>query len=160
VNVSFACPSCERPDRLELNRDHDWQCAGCDDRLRVPAPAADLERCVICGTGEIYKKKDFPHWLGMAILVGACAVSVITYWLYEPFWTWVILIGSATFDGILYLLVGDALVCYRCNAHYRGFQAKDTHQPFEITIGERYRQERLRRAQLKATMGADDSASS
>ena len=51
-------------------------------------------------------------------------------------------LGSALFDGLLYLWVGDALVCYRCNAHYRGFQAAAHHQPFEITTGERYRQER------------------
>jgi len=151
VNVCFSCPECDRPDRLELDSARDWQCAGCDQRLRLEAGDPVLPRCVVCGTAELYKKKDFPHWLGMSILVGACLLSVITYWLYEPVWTWVILIGSATFDGILYLGVGDALVCYRCNAHYRGFRAADSHQPFEITIGERYRQERLRRQRLLAT---------
>jgi hypothetical protein len=45
--------------------------------------------------------------------------------------------------------VGDALVCYRCNAHYRGLAASPEHRPFELVIGERYRQERIRREQLK-----------
>jgi hypothetical protein len=40
-------------------------------------------------------------------------------------------------------------VCYRCNAHHRGVQATATHQPFEITIGERYRQESLRQERLR-----------
>jgi hypothetical protein len=131
----------------------DWQCAGCDHRMHLEAAGTALPRCIVCGNGELYKKKDFPHWLGMSILVGAFVLSVITYWLYEPVWTWVILISSALFDGLLYLSVGDVLVCYRCNAHYRGLQASDLHQPFEITIGERYRQERLRRQQLKETRG-------
>jgi hypothetical protein len=134
---------------LDLARD--WQCPGCDQRLRLEAGDPGLPRCAVCGNAEIYKKKDFPHWLGMSILAGACMLSVITYWLYEPLWTWVILVGSAAFDGVLYLWVGDALVCYRCNAHFRGFLATDLHQPFEISLGERYRQERLRRELLQAT---------
>jgi hypothetical protein len=144
VNVCFSCPVCDRPERLEIARARDWQCGGCDHRMHLEPGDPTLSSCGVCGNNELYKKKDFPHWLGMSILVGACFLSVITYWLYEPVWTWVILIGSATFDGLLYLCVGDALVCYRCNAHYRGFRAANSHQPFEITIGERYRQERLR----------------
>jgi hypothetical protein len=37
------------------------------------------------------------------------------------------------------------VVCYRCDAHYKGFKATDEHKPFELTVGERYRQERIRR---------------
>ncbi len=150
MNVCFSCPECDRPDRLELAGARDWQCVGCDHRLHLDASDPALPHCLICGTAEIYKKKDFPQWLGMSILVGACVLSAITYWFYEPLWTWVILIGSACFDGLLYLMVGDVLVCYRCGAHYRGFQAGEGHLPFEITTGERYRQERLRRERLKA----------
>ena len=149
MNVCFSCPGCDRPACVELDHACDWQCAQCDQRLHLNVGEADLPHCVVCGNSELYKKKDFPQWLGMSILMGACFLSVLTYWLYEPVWTWIILIGSALFDGLLYLWVGDALVCYRCNAHYRGFQAAAGHQPFEITVGERYRQERLRRALMR-----------
>jgi hypothetical protein len=159
VNVCFSCPECDRPDRAELGPARDWQCPACDHRLTLEAADPALPRCLVCGNGEIYKKKDFPHWLGMSILLGACVLSVITYWLYEPVWTWVILLGSAAFDGLLYLWVGDVLVCYRCNAHYRACQATADHQPFEITIGERYRQERLRLARLRAAAGAGKETS-
>jgi hypothetical protein len=60
-------------------------------------------------------------------------------------------------DGVLYLCVGDVLVCYRCNAHYRGCQAGKEHLPFELSTGERYRQERTRRAHLRAGSGAAGS---
>jgi len=86
----------------------------------------------------------------MTILVGACVLSVFTYFLYLPVWTWAILIGSAAFDGLLYLWVGDAVVCYRCNAHYRGLAQSTPYPPYELTIGERYRQERLRRERPKS----------
>ena len=57
--------------------------------------------------------------------------------------------GTAVFDGLLYLLVGDVTVCYRCGAHYRGFPPHPAHQPFDLGVGERYRQERIRRELLK-----------
>lgn len=103
----------------------------------------------MCGNHELYKKKNFPHWLGMSLLVLACVASVIAYGLYEKWLTWAILIGAAVFDGILYLCVGDVVVCYRCNAHYRGAATTAAHPPYELTIGERYRQERIRREQMK-----------
>jgi hypothetical protein len=85
----------------------------------------------------------------MAILTVACLASAVTYALYYQWLTWAILIGSAVFDGLLYLWVGDVLVCYRCGAHFRGLAAEKEVEPFELEIGERYRQERLRREQLK-----------
>jgi hypothetical protein len=105
--------------------------------------------CAICGNAELYKKKDFPHWLGLTVLSVACLASVVTYYFYLPWWTWAILIGSAAFDGLLYLAVRDVIVCYRCGAHYRGVAPNPAYQPFELGIAERYRQERLRREQLR-----------
>lgn len=85
----------------------------------------------------------------MTILVGACVASVLTYGWYQVYWTWAILIGSALFDGLLYLWVGDVVVCYRCNAHLRGTRSTEAHKPYELGTAERYRQERLRRELLK-----------
>jgi hypothetical protein len=118
--------------------------------VRVPAdvdPA--LDECPLCGGHELYKKKDFPHKLGMGILVAACMASCVTTLLYQWWLTWGILIGSAAFDGTLYLLVKDVVVCYRCQAHFHGVPVREHHQPFELTIHERYRQEKLRREQLQ-----------
>jgi hypothetical protein len=150
VNIRFACPACERPGRIDLPGPGTWQCPGCDHQAQVPAAAAGepVASCLLCGNAEIYKKKDFPHWLGMTILTGACLASVVPYWLRYPSLTWAILLGSAAFDGVLYLCVGDVSVCYRCGAEYRGFPVCPDHKPFELSTGERYRQERIRREQL------------
>ena len=48
---------------------------------RAGVRPADAVR--LCGNGELYKKKDFPHGLGMAILALACLASTLTYWLYS-----------------------------------------------------------------------------
>jgi hypothetical protein len=119
--------------------------------VRLPAEGVDpaLPACVVCGNHELYKKKDFPHGLGMGILAAACVVSTVFYLLYEKTLTWAVLLGSAAFDGLLYLWVGDVVVCYRCHAHYRGVRPNAEHKPFELTVHERYRQERLRREQLE-----------
>jgi hypothetical protein len=146
VNVSFSCPVCERPGRAAAPGE--WQCPQCDHLLRLAGDPA-LPACAACGNPEPYKKKDFPHGLGMGILVLACVAATVTYARHEFYTTWAILIGSALFDGLLYLWVKDVIVCYRCQAHHRGVPANAAHQPFELTTHERYRQERLRRDQLK-----------
>jgi hypothetical protein len=106
-----------------------------------------LTACAVCGNHELYKKKDFPHGLGMGILVLACVASTLSYWLYDKVLTWAILLGSAAFDGLLYLWVSDVVVCYRCGSHHC-VEAQPEHKPFELTIHERYRQERMRQQQV------------
>ena len=56
---------------------------------------------------------------------------------------------------LLYLLVRDAIVCYRCGAHYRGYDDDDSHTPFNLEIHERYRQEAARQ-ELKGVNKAVD----
>lgn len=151
MNIRFDCPTCGCPGRLDLPGAAGWHCPQCDHVLTLPEGGVGqaLPACVICGNPELYKKKDFPHGLGMTILVLACLASTVTYGLYDKWLTWTILIGSAAFDGLLYLWVKDAIVCYRCHAHYRDVSPNPEHKPFELTIGERYRQERIRKEQVK-----------
>jgi hypothetical protein len=160
MNVRFDCPCCAAPARAALPGPPDWQCPACDHRLRFEfsAGACAPSACVVCGNGEFYKKKDFPHGLGMAILVVACLASFFTYGWYEKWLTWAILLGSAAFDCLLYLWVGDAIVCYRCGAQYRGCQPGEEHLPFELSTGERYRQERIRRELLESQRRASGPA--
>jgi len=159
VKVTLACPSCEQPAVTPVSHDVDWQCTACDHRLHLNAAEATLLACVVCGNRELYKKKDFPHWLGMTILVTALILSTLTYYSYQKWWSWSFLIGSAVIDGIMYLMVADVIVCYRCEAHYRGFTSTAAHLPFEITIGERYRQEKIRKVQLKGNSSGKASPS-
>jgi hypothetical protein len=151
LNIRFACPACDAPGYAEQPADAEWRCPSCDHVVALaPAPAGQpLACCAACGNRELYRKKDFPHGLGMAILVLALVATVVTYWLYHQWLTWGILIGTALFDGLLYLWVGDVVVCYRCNAHHRGYPVNAEHGPHELTVAERYRQERIRREQMR-----------
>jgi DNA-directed RNA polymerase subunit RPC12/RpoP len=149
VNVIFACPECESPARVALDAASDWQCPHCDHRIHFDAAEPKVSACAACGNRELYKQKDFPHRIGMLILVVPLIVSLYTYLMYEKWLTYAILIGSAIVDGALYLWVGDAVVCYRCGAYHKGFPSDADHHPFEIAIGERYRQERLRKERIR-----------
>ena len=149
LRIGFRCPECDHWARLDLSQAGIWQCPMCD-HLRDFSPDLEegLPTCLICCNRELYKKKDFPHWLGLTILTLACLAFLWAHWRYDPLMAWMILIGSAAFDGLFYLWVGDAIVCYRCGAEHRGFIPSVEHKPFELTIAERYRQERLRRMEL------------
>jgi hypothetical protein len=129
-----------------------WQCPACAHQvnLHAPAPPGGVHACVICGNHELYKKKDFPHRLGLAILALACLASIEPYRRYMMWLVWTIMLGSLAFDFLLYNLVGDVVVCYRCHAQYRGLADPAGFPPYELGIAERYRQEKIRLEQMQA----------
>src|SRR5262249_17253450 len=87
VNVRFACPTCAEPGRLDAPLPAEWQCPACDQLLR-PHP---LPACAVCANRELYRKKDFPHGLGLALLTVACVASAVAYGMYHQWLTWTIL---------------------------------------------------------------------
>jgi hypothetical protein len=130
-------------------------CPACGHLTTVARPATTetsegivVQNCAACGGHELYKKKAFPHWLGMSILVGACLGFVVLNAYRLQWWAWVVLLVSAAVDALLYLAVKDVVVCYRCYAHHRGL-GRSGNKPFELIVHERYRQERLRREQMQ-----------
>ena len=56
-----------------------WQCPACDHRLRLePRGEGGLTGCLVCGNHELYRKKDFPHGLGLAVLALASLAFLLT----------------------------------------------------------------------------------
>ncbi|MFL5342151.1 MAG: hypothetical protein ACJ8F7_18550 [Gemmataceae bacterium] len=147
--LRFACPSCDTPDRVDLSTSRPWQCRACSHAVPLNVPdlsvGKPLTACVACGNRQLYRQKNFPQWLGLLILTFACAAFFILSGLYMRNLAWAVLLGSAAFDGLLYLFVGDALVCYRCLARHSGLPRNKAYEVFELATAEKYRQERLRR---------------
>ncbi|MBI3468040.1 MAG: hypothetical protein HY000_33960 [Planctomycetes bacterium] len=98
----------------------------------------------------MYVQKDFPHRLGLTIFGSGIVLSSVAWGLRRSPLYWGILLLSAAVDACLYYLVGDVTVCYRCLAQYRGNERSPGHAPFDLAIGERYRQERLRLEMLRS----------
>lgn len=115
--------------------------------MNAPNLSADqkLCACTACGNKQLYRQKNFPQWLGLTLLALACSAFFILSGLYMKELAWVILLGSAAFDGLLYLFVGDVVVCYKCQARHYGLPVQKSYDPFDLAIAEKYRQERLRR---------------
>jgi len=126
------------------------ECPACGNLQDLAHPSADasLPECAACGNAEMYKKKDFPHGLGMLILVGGFVASTVFWFNYQITAAWAVLIGTLLFDTALYFIVGDVVSCYRCGAEHRGLVPGPLHPPHDQGVEERYRQERLRQQEL------------
>jgi hypothetical protein len=158
VNVTFACPRCEKPARIDLEPLGEAPiCPHCKMPIAIPeAAVADrqLERCLICPSRDIYLRKDFPQRLGVLIVVLGFLASSITWAYSRPIWTYAILFATALVDVVLYLVMPSALVCYHCGAQYRGLPGSDRYAGFDLETHERHRQQKIRAAELQRTRGA------
>ena len=68
-------------------------------------------------------------------------------WAYSlPVLTFAVLFATALADVVLYLVVPDALMRYRCGAQYRMAAGMARHGAFNLETHERYRQQVARMA--------------
>jgi hypothetical protein len=144
VNVTFACPHCDVASRSEFVAEtRELQCPHCEKPLLLPQDAVDgrqVRRCLVCPSTDLYVRKDFPQVIGVS-LVGVGIVGSSIAWYYaNVYWTFGILFATALIDVLLYAMVGDALMCYRCNAQYRGVEEIESHGQFDLETHEKYRQ--------------------
>ena len=85
-------------------------------------------------------RKDFPQRLGVALVFIGVVGSSIAWSYGNLWWTYGILFGTVLLDVLLYMVVGNALMCYRCHAQYRYVAGMDVHGPFDLETHEKYRQ--------------------
>ena len=151
MNVNFACPRCEQSARVEVAIDAaDFACPHCAAQIEVLEGAVEdgkLRRCLVCPCEDLFVRKDFPQRLGVGLVVVGLAGSTIAWGYRMPEIAYAILFGTALLDLGLYMMVGNALVCYRCNAHYRFLEGIDRYAPFDLETHERYRQQAARLAE-------------
>jgi hypothetical protein len=159
MNVTFACPDCQRATRLDVPPRQasaggeppgsGLVCGHCG--LVLPRPTGAIEqgqllRCLACPSRELFVRKDFPQRLGVAIVVLGFAASCVAWYFYWTNLTFAILFATALADLVLYKIVGEALVCYSCGAEYRQVAEPRRHGGFDLETHERYRQQAARLA--------------
>jgi hypothetical protein len=150
MNVTFACPKCEAASRCEIDADPaELTCPRCGVDIHTPPDAFDgqrLEQCLVCSSRDLFVRKDFPQRLGVG-LVALGIVGSSFAWAYSHLLlTFGILFATALIDVVLYLIVPNALMCYRCSAQYRGLAGLENHGAFNLETHERYRQQAARLA--------------
>jgi hypothetical protein len=112
-------------------------CAAEDFQQDQPA------HCLVCGCADLWRQKDFPQRLGLLMVGMGIVLSTIAYALWHPALSLGILMAFALVDFLLFVFMRDVLVCYRCGARHGGFEPV-SQAAFDLEVGERYRQERLR----------------
>lgn len=144
MNVTYNCPACQETVRAELTAaTTELACPHCPQRIEVPPDAVAsgrLNRCLVCPSTDLFIRKDFPQRLGVALVVFGFVGSSIAWYNYQVFWTFAILFLTALVDLVLYVVMGESLTCYRCQAQYRGFENMELHGGFDLETHERYRQ--------------------
>ena len=144
MNATFACPTCHEGVRADFDADtRELPCPRCGGRVEIESDAVQgdrILRCLACPSTDLYVRKDFPQRVGVSLVVIGIIGSSIAWFYSSLLWTFGILFVTALIDVLLYTLVGDALMCYRCNAQYRGVKEMDTHGHFDLETHEKHRQ--------------------
>lgn len=97
-----------------------------------------VDRCVACDCQKVYVQKDFNRTLGVTIFVAGAIVSLILYGFNLIWQSMVVLLGCAAADGLLFKILPDVTICYKCHAQYRQFAANPDNQEFELGLAEKY----------------------
>ncbi len=162
LELTFSCPNCEATGSVKgVEHATEAACLQCGKARPLRHEAIGrmgLEACPCCLTSDLYVQKDFPQGLGLFIILVGFAISTV-FWYYEmPIPAYLVLVASAVLDYVLYHTVGDVTICYRCLCQIRGPGANPDgrFQPFDLAVGERYRQERLRVEHLRTHGGPTD----
>lgn len=166
MELTYQCPQCGAVGSVSpIESTLSVTCRSCSTPRAMHPSAFDqgnLRSCPWCATEDLYLQKDFPQGLGLAIVIVGFAVSTV-FWYYEmPIPAYLVLLGSALLDMVLYYRVPDVTICYRCLGQYRGPGSNPggRFRAFDLAVGERYRQERMRAEQLRGNRASTDTSSS
>ncbi len=129
-SITYGCPNCGRG--IERESGASAPCRHCGEVAAIGTESPPP--CLICGCSEIYRHRDFNQKLGIAII----AVGVVLWIWLETFLP---MIGAAALDLLLFYRVPDVAICYRCKAHYRGYEDLGVLGGFDLDRHEHFRWE-------------------
>lgn len=120
VNITAWCKKDDA--RLEGDLPGPLRCPDCQTEypLRASEKLAqgELDVCALCGYSHFHLKKDFPRQIGMAIVLIAAALCFTN--IFPPGFFYMPLIIASVIDLLLYLVLPWKVVCYVCEAEYKG----------------------------------------
>lgn len=147
AHIIFQCPACQsrqmaipEPESAAVRCQ---QCTWRRDEGGQDFRDGNVCRCRICGCEDLWRQKDFPPALGLAMVATAATLSCIAWAWYQPITAIVILMVAALVDMLLYTVMGDMLVCYRCAARHRRSAMDEQHPHFNLEVSERYHQQAI-----------------
>jgi hypothetical protein len=156
VQLMFHCPICGQVNRTgELTSAGELACAHCDWSRPLILEQGGPDRCAVCGNADLWRQKDFPQSLGLALVAAGAVLSSVAWYFHWPQTALGLLMAFALADMMVFLLMPDVLVCYRCRARHRAVPSSTAEHPaFSHETAERYRQEQLRRREAQQSRPA------
>jgi hypothetical protein len=125
ASVHFLCPKCDARQAREPG-----ETARECERCVAPAAGSIIERCAACGHDQLYFQKDFNRTTGIALVVLGSTFVPWTYGLS--------LLGVTILDYVVWRMVKDVIVCYRCQAVHRGYPPNPSLKPFDLVTHDRH----------------------
>jgi hypothetical protein len=131
ASVHFLCTACD----VRLSRESGEFPRACDrcgapNDVTAPSANANIDRCAACGHDQLYFQKDFNRKTGIALVVVGAVFVPWTYGLS--------LLGVTILDYVVWRMVKDVIVCYRCQAVHRGYRANPAIKPFDLVAHDRH----------------------
>lgn len=129
-SVHYLCLTCEA--RLAREAGESARpCESCGAPNSVVAPSDSIiSHCAACDHDQLYFQKDFNRRTGIALVVLG---SIFVPWTYG-----LSLLGVTILDYVVWRLVKDVIVCYRCQAVHRGYPPNPDLKPFDLVIHDRH----------------------
>ncbi len=155
--LTYRCPICGLTNRQRIDDENSTlACANRDWQRNVSHAGADQPaNCQICGCGDLWRQKDFPQRVGVMFVATGAILSTIAWYYMYPLVAIGVLLFFAAIDLVLYVVMPDVLVCYRCGGRHRPAKIDDDTPRFDLEVNERYRQEKIRLEEsLKAGGGS------
>lgn len=148
MQLYFDCPKCLQSSREEVtSASREVRCNHCSWVRPIDEQdmkGAALANCVVCGCGDLWRQKDFDQRLGVVIVGLGIVMSTVAIAYMMPGVAMIILMAFGLADWILYAILPDRMVCYRCHARYRQVPDLAAVEAFDLEVNERYRQEAIR----------------
>ena len=132
--IAFACPACGAEATAGLDGRGRCPRCGAEPELALSASLRErrvVDRCPACQGEQLYVQRDFNQRVGLAIVVVGAALAPFT-----PYYA--SLFVAAAVDAVLYALLPEIAICYRCQAHFRGFARNPGHEAFDLHVAEQY----------------------
>ena len=112
------------------------RCSACGAAIALAvSPSLQHERivdaCPACGGRQLYVQRDFNPKVGLAVVAVGAALAPFT-----PYYS--SLMAAALLDAALYAVLPEITICYRCQAHFRGFRRNPAHHAFDLHTAEQY----------------------
>ena len=140
MRVISYCNGCLTGTAAEFPEAREIVCRQCGEKRNVVAERLQenmVKQCAMCGCGHLYVEKDFPAWLGGAIMLsGVVGFLVMTF--HNILIAIGILLAVAALDFVAYQFAPWRTVCYRCLATYRGAERNPDHRAYELGLAGRY----------------------